>query len=53
MYDFVVGMLLGSLLTILPLLIWDRVARSRATHSPQPGDEFGWPPRPRNSTQQR
>jgi hypothetical protein len=52
MYDFIVGMLLGSLLTILPLLVWDRVARSRASQSSSVGGDIGWQPR-RNSTQQR
>lgn len=52
MYDFIVGMLLGSLLTILPLLIWDRVARSRSAPSRQAVDEFGWPSRRGSSTQQ-
>jgi hypothetical protein len=50
MYDFIVGMLLGSLLTILPLLVWDRLARSRATPLPPVGQEFGWQPRHRDST---
>ena len=53
MYDFIVGMLLGSLLTILPLLIWDRLARNRALQAPPTGDEFRWQPRRGNSTQQR
>ena len=51
MYDFVVGMLMGSLLTIVPLLVWDRLARSRAAQSTAIGDELSWHPR-RNSTQQ-
>jgi hypothetical protein len=50
MYDFIVGMMLGSLLTILPLLIWDRLARSRAAQSNPLGGDIGWHPR-RNSTQ--
>ena len=53
MYDFIVGMLLGSLLTFMPLLIWDRVTRSRTTQTPQAGREFGWQSRRGNSTQQR
>jgi hypothetical protein len=50
MYDFIVGMLIGSLLTIVPLLVWDRLARSRSTQSPPVGDEFGWQGRRGNST---
>jgi hypothetical protein len=53
MYDFIVGMLLGSLLTIVPLLVWDRILRSRATQSHQAGDEFDWQSRRGNSTPQR
>ena len=52
MYDFIVGMLLGSLLTILPLLVWDRIARSRAPQLPPAEREFGWQPRRSNSTPQ-
>jgi hypothetical protein len=52
MYDFIVGMMLGSLLTIVPLLVWDRVARSRAASSGQTDGEFGWQPRTRSSTPQ-
>ena len=42
MYDFIVGMLLGSLLTIVPLLVWDRLARSRAAHAAPDGVETDW-----------
>jgi hypothetical protein len=42
MYNFIVGMLLGSLLTILPLLIWDRVARSKAARSAANVVEANW-----------
>ena len=52
MYDFIVGMLLGSLLTILPLLVWDRIARSRVPELPPAGSELGWQPRRSNSTPQ-
>jgi hypothetical protein len=52
MYDFIVGMLLGSLLTILPLLVWDRLARSRATQAPPAADNFGWQPRQGSPTRQ-
>jgi len=52
MYDFIVGMLLGSLLTIVPLLVWDRIARSRAVQSPPAEREFAWQPRRGNSTPQ-
>ncbi len=50
MYDFIVGMMVGSLLTILPLLVWDRLARSRATPSSPAGGELGWQSRRGNST---
>jgi hypothetical protein len=33
MFDFIVGMLFGSLLTLVPVLVWDRLARSRAIAS--------------------
>ena len=53
MYDFIVGMLMGSLLTILPLLVWDRIARSRATPSSPADDDFAWQPRRERSTPHR
>ena len=44
MFDFIVGMLLGSLMTLVPVLIWDRIVRSRAepVESERP---FAWHPR--------
>jgi hypothetical protein len=42
MYDFIVGMLLGSLLTIVPLLVWDRLARSKAARSEPVPVETDW-----------
>jgi hypothetical protein len=50
MYDFIVGMLLGSLLTIVPLLVWDRVARSRAGSSSPIGGGLRWQPHRGNPT---
>lgn len=52
MYDFIVGMLLGSLLTIVPLLVWDRLARSRAAQSPSADADAdpGWQQRRGDST---
>ena len=42
MFDFIVGMVLGSLMTLVPVLIWDRIARSRAGEPAESERPFGW-----------
>lgn len=50
MFDFIVGMLLGSLMTLVPVLIWDRIVRSRAERPPKSDSPLIWHPRHAGST---
>ncbi len=45
MFDFIVGMLLGSLMTLVPVLIWDRTARSRVERPAISESPLIWHPR--------
>jgi hypothetical protein len=42
MFDFIVGMVFGSLLTSVPLLVWERLARSKATKAAAGVPELRW-----------
>jgi hypothetical protein len=43
MFDFVVGMMIGSLLTIVPLLVWDRLERSKVARTERAMRDLAWP----------